>query len=418
MKSNISGTIELTTAFGNLSPRPNSKNTQINLHRLTTAASSAKAVPTENIHPKYSPAISRTHNQITPYLYSIPPEKLLPTHRLQSLISFNSIPIELKDLLLPPSVSKAILEITQDHDSGARQLALKALRALQSTIDHYSISPGQSPWRDIVNCAWFISRARLSMGAAIHTTLLRVLNDLQSHDPGEWNQILQRHISEEQLILEKLVQQFLQYFSMKSIATERNVLEIVTLSNSSTMLAALTELFTSGGNGLCINLTILESRPLLEGVILAKNLLPFKPRNVHIQLVTDASAAYFSQQADFILLGADQIDPKTGNVKNKIGSLALAKFAKGKVIVVTSTDKLASIEDEKEEEEENDAGEVTEQWPVKLDCGVRVRNVYFEWIEGDLIDLYITERGVLSHGQLSLISAEREDMLKVWDILY
>jgi translation initiation factor 2B subunit (eIF-2B alpha/beta/delta family) len=116
-----------------------------------------------------------------------------------------------------------------------------------------------------------------------------------------------------------------------------------------------------------------------------------------------------------ILLGADQIDPKTGSVKNKIGSLALAKFAKGQVIVVTSTDKLGSLEEEMEEE--NDAGEVTGPWPVKLD-GVRVRNVYFEWIEGDLIDFYITERGVLSHGELNQISAEREEMLKVWDILY
>ena len=407
-------TIRLTTALGKLSPHPNSKTTQMNLHRLTTAGSSAKAVPTKKIHKKYSPDIFKTQNQITPYLYSIPPETLLPKHHLQSLISVSSIPIELKDLLLPPSVSKAILEITQDHDSGARQLALKALRALQSTLDSYSTSPGPTPWRDIVNCAWFISRARPSMGAAIHTTLLRVLNDLQSHDPGQWTQILHRHISEEQLILKKLAQQFVKYITMRSTATETQVLEIITLSNSSTILASLTELFTSG-NGVRINLTILESRPLFEGVILAQKLLPFKPPDIDIQVITDASAAFFAQRADLILLGADQIDPKTGSVKNKIGSLALAKFAKGQVIVVTSTDKLGSLEEEMEEE--NDAGEVTGPWPVKLD-GVRVRNVYFEWIEGDLIDFYITERGVLSHGELNQISAEREEMLKVWDILY
>ena len=386
----------------------------MNLHQLTTTSSSAKAVPTKKLHKKYSPDISKTHNQITPYLYSIPAEKLLPKHRPQSLISFNSIPIELKDLLLPPSISKSILEITQDHDSGARQLALKAHHALQSTINYYSTSPGPTPWRDIVNCAWFISRARPSMAAAIHSTVLRVLNDLQSHDPGEWTQILQRHISEEQLILKKLAQQFVKYITMKSIATEGEVLEIITLSNSSTILASLTELFTSG-NGGRINLTILESRPLFEGIILAQKLLPFKPPDIEIQLVTDASAAFFAQRADLILLGSDQIDPKTGNVKNKIGSLALAKFAKGQVIVVTSTDKLGSLEEDMEEE--NDAGEVIGAWPVKLD-GVRVRNGYFEWIEGDLIDFYITERGVLSHGELSRISDEREELLKVWDILY
>jgi translation initiation factor 2B subunit (eIF-2B alpha/beta/delta family) len=254
------------------------------------------------------------------------------------------------------------------------------------------------------------------MGAAINTTVLRVLNDFHSHDRGGWNQILERYISEEHLVLEKLAQHFTRYFSMKIVGVnpERDTVEMVTLSNSSTMLASLTELFHSPH---CpyINLTILESRPLFEGVILAKELLAIKPRNVSIQLITDASTAYFAHHADFILLGADQIDPKTGSVKNKIGSLALAKFTRGKVIVVTSTDKLASIEEEKEEE--NDPGEVTCQWPVKLE-GVRVRNVYFEWIDGKLIDSYITEQGVLSHGELSQIAVEREKMHKIWDILY
>jgi translation initiation factor 2B subunit (eIF-2B alpha/beta/delta family) len=254
------------------------------------------------------------------------------------------------------------------------------------------------------------------MGAAIQTAVLRVLNDFHSHDRGKWNQILERYISDEQLVLEKLAQQFMEYFTMENVGVdpERDTVEMVTLSNSSTMLVSLTELLHSP-HCPCINLTILESRPLFEGVILAERLLAIKPRNVSIQLITDASTAYFSRHADFILLGADQIDPKTGNVKNKIGSLALAKLTRGKVIVVTSTDKLASIEEEKEEE--NDPGEVTCQWPVKLE-GIRVRNVYFEWIDGNFIDSYITEHGALSHEELSQIAVEREKMHKIWDILY
>lgn len=248
------------------------------------------------------------------------------------------------------------------------------------------------------------------MGAAIQTAIIRVLWDLQSSDPTEWNHILERHIKEEGVVLEKLAKAFTEYFT--NLKIKRRV-EILTLSNSSTMVAALRTLFRSPQ---CpnVNLTILESRPLFEGVTLAQTLLPHKNPNVSMELATDASAAYFASKADYILLGADQIDPKTGSVKNKIGSLAAAKFRHGKAICVTSTDKIEPRDDA--DVEENDPKEVTEKWPLKVK-DVRVRNVYFEWVEGELIDLYITEEGVLSHKELSEIAGEREELFKVWVVL-
>jgi len=269
-------------------------------------------------------------------------------------------------MLLPPEVSTAIQDIIQDHDSGARQLALKALRALQSALSYY-FPPSRSPWRDIVNCAWHISRARPSMKAAIQTAILRVLGALQSSPPDHWGQILERHIAEEQSLLENLAKAFAGYFT--SLAAGTGKLEMLTLSNSSTMLVALGELFKSP---LCprVNLTILESRPLFEGITLTTQLLATKPPQVTIQLATDAAAAYFASRAEYVLLGADQVDPLTGSVKNKIGSLAVATFAKkhsdgrgqeGKVMCVTSTDKFDERDHrDKEEMEENDPEEVSQ----------------------------------------------------------
>ena len=225
-------------------------------------------------------------------------------------------------------------------------------------------------------------------------------------------------------MLENLACSFAGYFTSLAAGTEK--LEMLTLSNSSTMLVALEELFKSP---LCprMNLTILESRPLLEGITLTNRLLATKPAHVTIQLATDAAAAYFSARAEYVLLGADQVDPLTGAVKNKIGSLAVATFAKkhsdgreqeGKVICVTSTDKLEERGDHEEEMEENDAEEVSQIWPVNVDRAlVTVRNMYFEWVDGGLIDLYMTERGVLSRESISRISQERQELAKVWDIL-
>jgi translation initiation factor 2B subunit (eIF-2B alpha/beta/delta family) len=118
-------------------------------------------------------------------------------------------------------------------------------------------------------------------------------------------------------------------------------IEILTLSNSFTIVAAFKDLFRSS-KSLPILLTILESQPLLEGLALAKALLPQKPDNCTIQITTDASAAFFPNLADIVLLGADEVNPNKGDVKNKIGSLSATQNTRGYVWCVASTDKIES----------------------------------------------------------------------------
>src|SRR5271156_372753 len=90
--------------------------------------------------------------------------------------------------LVPSPVLKAIEDIRTDHESGARQLAIKALNALQLALESYNYSaPADvdgSKWRNIINCAWQISQSRPSMKAAIQTTILRALHTIrQASDP-------------------------------------------------------------------------------------------------------------------------------------------------------------------------------------------------------------------------------------------
>jgi translation initiation factor 2B subunit (eIF-2B alpha/beta/delta family) len=115
-----------------------------------------------------------------------------------------------------------------------------------------------------------------------------------------------------------------------------------------------------------------------------------------------------------LIIGSDQIDPTTGDVKNKTGSVAAAKFAR-RTICVASTDKLAKPE--MEELEENDAEEVTRMWPIDGLDMVLVRNVYFEWIPGKDMDGYVTENGILGRQELQEIYWEREKWQGIWKVL-
>ncbi|CAG8827278.1 18823_t:CDS:1, partial [Dentiscutata erythropus] len=171
---------------------------------------------------------------------------------------------------------------------------------------------------------------------------------------------------------------------------------------SSTIFSALTNLIKNYIQKVPKNLecsktftiTILESRPLNEGAILGQKLssmLPQQDETVNIQVITDSSCDFFMPTVTHVLLGADRILGYDGTVINKIGSVPLALAAQhhGKPIyIVSRTDKIAGEYDEKVEE--NESSEVTKiygnQWK---DCkNMRVRNVYFEKLESDLITGY------------------------------
>jgi len=344
---------------------------------------------------------------------------------------------------LPLSVREAIEDIQNDHESGARQLAIKALHALQLAFETYnysSFSSGdddRSKWMNIVTCARHISQSRPSMRAAIHTAVLRALHTIQQgSDP---KQTIADLIHDEETALSTLCQHYVE--SILQLSTpQSSTVSILTLSNSSTIFAAFKTLFS---HPKCPNiiLTILESRPLCEGATLATNLLPYistsKHAKVMIQLATDASAAFFAKQSDVVVFGADQLDPHTGCVKNKIGSLAVATFGHTygkKVVCVAATDKLEVREDD-EEIEENDEKEVVDGLPgavakgwesvlVKLGGdeedgigvhGLRVRNVYFEWVPAEFVEGYVTELGYLGKNDLNEIYVEREAWRDVWN---
>ncbi|CAK7205440.1 hypothetical protein SEUCBS139899_008212 [Sporothrix eucalyptigena] len=199
---------------------------------------------------------------------------------------------------------------------------------------------------------------------------------------------------------------------------------------------------TSAGPITYIELRVLESRPLFEGVSLASTIVRFAQsqakaeisagrspaKKIKVVLFTEASTAFAASNVDVVLLGADRI-ACSGAVSNKTGSLQTALCAKAlslnggrhkmQVIVVSETEKIAPPSDSSEHVvENNEAGLVSCDWhsnlhserlrdaaavldqattdetmTATLNIEVKIENVFFEWVGPDLIDAYITEKG-------------------------
>jgi translation initiation factor 2B subunit (eIF-2B alpha/beta/delta family) len=101
----------------------------------------------------------------------------------------------------------------------------------------------------------------------------------------------------------------------------KNLRSVITLSNSRSVEVVLSLM---NAEYKLHKVFIAESRPKLEGHILAKALLN---RNINVVLFTDYSAPEYVKRSDAVIIGADAI-LKDVSVINKTGSLTLAVLAK------------------------------------------------------------------------------------------
>ncbi|TPX13685.1 uncharacterized protein E0L32_005888 [Thyridium curvatum] len=352
-------------------------------------------------------------------------------------------------------LAEGLDRLKNDHESGARQLAGEALSILRNVVAALDRDePAEIWWANVRIAAWHIwKNGRESMGAAIMNVLLGALRSIEEtmrqHEehPDSVHSLKWRDSVVESL--ERLISlratnsagvvsaAFLDYlqsaFSAKSGTNAP--LSILTLSESSTIAQCL-QLVAQKAD-LPIDLRILESRPLYEGVSLAGSVaqawaaLDGEQRDVakfKITIYTDASAAIAAEGVDIVLIGADRI-ASSGAVSNKTGSLPAVLSAKhvspsAKTVVLGESEKVAPPGDPREHVvEDNDPMQLVRAWEAGqngervrsaatglsaavgrgldrhqaggLDgVAVQIRNVFFEWVPPDLIDVYVTEFGV------------------------
>lgn len=356
---------------------------------------------------------------------------------------------------IPEPVRKVVNTLQADHVSGAGQLCNIAIRELASLLLNDEALKTQAcadDWWNLVRTyAFHIAKnGRPSMGAVIVTCIVRVLETLSAcsymlspKSPAARanfaHKIVLGCIVATRKRWSSIPTQFEDYVTSTPYYRQKNrPLTILLQSSSSVIASALTNLFTLQDRP-PLRLLVLESRPKFEGVTFAKRLCDFvktmqhdtsstvkvtssTPRPISIEIATDSSVSYLARTADLYLLAADRIYPN-GDVSNKIGCLSAALLMRyhgvgehKKTVVISTTDKISAKDERCSSFEENDGWEVSAAWREKDDIfdddvdndkrkegiiggdvmgGMSVRNVYFETVPKDLIDVYLTEKGVV-----------------------
>ncbi|KAL6248263.1 hypothetical protein RBB50_004518 [Rhinocladiella similis] len=332
---------------------------------------------------------------------------------------------------------KGMEELRLDHTHGARELATMAVKTLVRIVEDDQrekkiLSPDDLAkwWKDLRLQAFHLAfNGRPSMGAAISSAIVNALHAAQSIiDTGgptvieDVRRCLEAYVARRTEIAMRVSEQFSTLLKDMFPAADRGggdrkPIKILTLSFSSTIKAAILRALDEDETR-TMELRILESRPLFEGVHFAEALtkeaqdrLQGLKAGLHlhdrlrIHVSTDASVGVLSRDADILIIGADRIS-ESGDVSNKTGSLPAVLTSKEvthgsiKVICISEADKIAPPgAAEEHPEEDNDKTELMGSWkakaPLSWDEMVTIRNVYFEWVPAKYIDLYVCEDGVL-----------------------
>ncbi|OJJ31609.1 hypothetical protein ASPWEDRAFT_119953 [Aspergillus wentii DTO 134E9] len=371
--------------------------------------------------------------------------------------SFGAVP-RLRDSLrrvwyegeMPEHASKALttgLSHLHTHQDGSRELTALALTAFRDVVTQTRDGIDEHWWELIRMAVWHLwKNGRESMGISTINALVGVLadmNDILGQNIGaeqKWDRMLAMadlHLANRKCIPARIRDSFVSYIQSHFLAGSepRSKLTILTVSASSTIRDSILDAYASLEGIEELELRILESRPLFEGVSIASSLLSkfqsqFQDspnKRLKMTIYTDASAALAAADVDIVLFGADRISPAKG-VCNKTGSLPAVLGArhaapKAKVLVLSELEKVEGECCGVQEEnafEENDPIEVLSGWhndgvkgisiledeinrtkSGKCETSkVEVKNIYFEWVPLSLVDAFVSEEGVLDEQKI------------------
>jgi len=168
---------------------------------------------------------------------------------------------------------------------------------------------------------------------------------------------------------------------IKNFISEINPCSLLTISNSYTIQKVIEKLFENNPK---LEITVCESRPILEGRILNENLSLI---GIKTRLITEAQIPSSIAKCECAIVGADKI-LSNGNVVNKVGSKLIAICAAhyNKPFYVVSTKN--KLSEEKEFIYDEKSADEIYQTENKL---IQITNNYFEEIDSSLITKIITD---------------------------
>jgi translation initiation factor 2B subunit (eIF-2B alpha/beta/delta family) len=275
-----------------------------------------------------------------------------------------------------PEIRTAIKDIQANRDSGARQLALAALKALRVFETNCNGEELRATCRQLA-LARPMNAAIENAVAAAWSRYLETNDCLRSVD--ETIEMIELGPEELALAAGKVVPNG----------------TIMTHSWSTTVIELLSTMKP-------LRVIVSEARPFNEGVRVAKELV----RNgISTTLITEAQMALFVHEADAVVVGADTILPE-GDFINKIGTRGLALAAKDAEVPFYPVAETLKISAPSEplpfSLQEGKAQEICDQkW-------LEVRNVYYEVTPARLVTAYVTEHGPLDPADVQRFSSQAE----------
>ncbi|KAL5116394.1 hypothetical protein ACEQ8H_005742 [Pleosporales sp. CAS-2024a] len=426
--------------------------------------------PNNNRTPDGTPAEPEEESADEEPVKAIPPKSI--HRRIPSVLPSKPLPILPLDTFLPKhditnyesALEHAVQELQNDFQSGARQLADAALAHLAhiTEIGASVATTWGKFWAIMVHAARQLGQARPSMSAAISSCLLRTLERVARRwndetEKGQRNTqdlvriargLLEEIQRERRQIAARLDEAFATWLKENFTAKpSRNVpfitgpgipftvptppktpqtIRILTLSNSSTIRSVILHALVALPS-FHLHLTILESRPRCEGADMAAQILfsaASDKQRLSVRIMPDSAVGTAARNVDLVLLGADRIS-STGDVSNKSGSLAAALCAKqvnsnALVIVVSDMDKIAApeLQDQQQQAVEiHPSRELSSAWTPdtrnKLEDHQEQLDVWgewFEWVPAKLVDMYVTELGILDMEDVERVASEIQQL--------
>ncbi len=274
------------------------------------------------------------------------------------------------------SFDAKLKSIREDHISGSSELVFKVIKVLENEIKHNDL------WLKLLENELLNEIKKI---VAINEEMIVFRNIAL--------EFMDRYSSGEKLTsIPTLILKNLKEKEEKTTENIANVLEkvssVITLSRSGTLIKALKRLAHNSDE--LPRMFILESRPKLEGQLLAKELLSY---GYNVVYSYDFALKMMIERfnPDIAVIGADTI-LRNGDVINKTGSYILsllAKEAKIPFFVASTSTKIAFSHINLQKSKAPD----TDLWPDIVPSNLHIFNYYFETIPRSNISHYITEKG-------------------------
>ncbi len=286
-------------------------------------------------------------------------------------------------MILPDYITNEIERIASDNVNGAELLTQRSVALFQRVGEDEALTDAEEVKNILRTTARLLVDAQRPMAG-----LFTVANGfLQATDGVDDIAGLRTNIARTVRTFRTAGEEHLKRIAAHTADLLQPGSTVLTHSNSKTVLTALMEVKKRGTNSAVI---CSESRPMMEGVALARRL---GEAGFRVTLATDAGILGLIAQSQVVLLGADAV--ATDGIVNKAGTLGIAAVARMNGIpsyALCSSFKMSPSRGATLIQREGDLNEVLPQPPNN----VVPANPSFDLTPHELLTATITEDGALS----------------------